>query len=309
MAKLRQGLYDELKNLKVEAYRSGSTYAIKGPTWLINPKTHLDDYLDDFQKDEIGALRDYAAVPTHAMTPFFKDATILDRNALEDLQPPISEELFIADWFIPNIMFNYFFAGDLSVSGDDTGISMVHFDYFANKVVLDFSMAIHAEKGTRVDYGLIRQLIYNLRDRGFNIKKVLFDQFQSNDCINTLRTRNFNVDQVNYAESFVGCTQLHELIHTNRFVYGSFNTTFVGEAKELQIVNSKRIDHLKTDGYYNSKDVWDSVVNATLGCMNDYYENGVEAQNTKANAVIADKLLASKGLTSTDTEDISWLLD
>ena len=187
-------------------------------------------------------------------------------------------------------------------------VSMVHYDFFKQKVVLDFSMAIHAERGTRVDYGPIRQLIYNLRNRGFNIKKAVFDQFQSNDSINQLRSNNIDSEQVQYAESFVGCTQLHELIHTDKFEYYDFNEVFIGEAQELQVVNSKRIDHLKTDGFYNSKDVWDSVVNATYVCIQDYYENGLEAQNNSTVSSVAEKLLLKGGVSQNDFDDISWIL-
>lgn len=305
---LRKELRDFLNNLEIEAYKTDNTFIIKGPTWKINPKATLEDFIDDFISDEPGALRDYAAVPTHSMTPFFKDADILDRHAGPVTECPISEDLIISPKFVPNLAFSYFFAGDLSVSGDNTGISMVHYDYFANKIVLDFSLAIHAERGSRVDYERIRQLIYALRDRGFNIKRILFDQFQSNDCINILKQKGFEVEQVNYAESFVGCTQLHELIHTNRFYYDKFNKVFIGEAKELQIVNSKRIDHLQTDGFYNSKDVWDSVVNATTGCLKDYYDNGSTAQNNKVVSEVASKLLLKHGGSVVDKEDISWIL-
>lgn len=309
MANIRPELLDYLQNLKVEAYKSENTFAMKGPTWLINPKTKLDDYIDDFISDEPGALRDYAAVPTHSLTPFFKDAGVLDRFATVDPKgcPIAQDTLIIAEWFVPVIAFKYFFAGDLSVNGDRTGISMVHFDWFRNKVVLDFSMAINAPQNQRVDYAPIRQLIYNLRARGFNIKKVAFDQFQSNDSINQLIAKGFDAVQVQYADSFVGCTQLHELITQERFEYADWNEILIGEAKELTIVNSKRIDHLQSGGYYNSKDVWDSCVNATYTCLEDYYSNGSDAENNAIVSSVAKKL-GDKHKANTDPYDISWIL-
>ena len=308
MRKVRPELLDFLRNLKVEAYTTDTVFAMRGPTWIINAKTSLEDFLDDFVRDEHGALRDYAAVPTHALTPFFQDADILDRNAVPGTTCPIDDHLRISPDFKPEIGMTYFFAGDLSVSGDRTGIAMAHYNPFIDKIILDFSKAVDAPKGSRVDYGPIRTLIMNLRDRGFHIKTVAFDQFQSNDSINQLTMAGFNAIQVNYADSFVGCIQMHELIHTDRLVYGADNTIFIGEAKELQIVNSKRIDHLMSDGYYNSKDVWDATVNAVTTCLDDYYKNGLVSQQNANVNTIATKLLSSKQDTEKD-KDISWLFD
>ena len=102
---------------------------------------------------------------------------------------------------------------------------------------------------------------------------------------------------------------LHDLIHTGRFVYYDFNDVFIGEAKELQVVNSKRIDHFQTEGFYNSKDCWDSVVNATYICQEDFYEQTREVQRAEKFARITKSLAGGqKYRRSTDSEDISWLI-
>lgn len=306
---LRPGLRDQLNQLRVEAYENQGVFMMKGPTWLINPKTKLDDFIPDFIDDEPGAMRDYASVPTHANTPFFPDATLLDRKALSrGRECPIDDLLQINPNFKPNIGFKYFFAGDLSVSGDSTGISLVHYDFYIDKVELDFSKLIYAPKGERVDYAPIRAMVYRLKKRGFNIVFCAFDQFQSNDCINKFREKGFESDQVNYAESFVGCTQLSDLISTDRFVYDDFNESFIGEAKELQIVNARRIDHLKTDGLYNGKDTWDSVVNATYVCLMDHYNGGNQAQENKKVLGVANKMIAKQGGKEIDPYSTDWLL-
>lgn len=306
MSNIRKELLDYLKTLDISVYETDKVFVVNAPTWKINPKTKLDDYLDDFVVDEHGALRDYAAIPTHSLQPFFKDPDILDRIALPILESPIDQNLIISQNFKPNLLFKYFFAGDLSVSGDNTGIAMCHYDTQRDKVVLDFTMAIIASRGSRVDYEAIRQLIYNLRDRGFNIKQVAFDQFQSNDCINILKQKNFNVCQVSYADSYVGNTTLHELIHTEKLEYGKFNTVFIGEGKELQIVNSKRIDHLKTDGFYNSKDTWDAAVNAVHCCLKDHYEHNDEEENLETMSSTLDKIL-DEDITGEDMSE-NWFL-
>ena len=164
------------------------------------------------------------------------------------------------------------------------------------------SIGIQAAQGTRIDYAPIRDLIYRLDDAGFNIEQILFDQFQSNDCINILLDKGYNVEEVSYAESFRGCVTLHELINTQRFVYSSQNKIFIGEAKELQVVNSKRIDHLMSEGFYNSKDVWDATVNAVSRCIEDYYKFGDDVETSK----LLERMASDKRH-DIDDRDMSWV--
>ena len=174
-------------------------------------------------------------------------------------------------------------------------------------IFLDFSLRITSRDGSRIDYAPIRQLIFALRDRGFNIKEAAFDQFQSNDSINILNQGGITTNQKDYATTFVGNTQLQELIFTDRFIYYDDQIDFIGEAQHLIVVNSKRIDHPSSGPFANRKDCWDSVVNATLCAIDDYYKNGNLAQNNETVSSVTDKLLI-KEEKAEDVSDISWIL-
>lgn len=299
---------DFLHSLNINAYAQGDTYFVNGPTWKIKPGLPVEAFYQDFVQDNIGATRDFAAQPLNSSNPFFKDPGLLDRRAITYGYEPINHDtLIISDFLKPNPSGRYFFAGDLSVSGDRTGIAMCHYDFGTNKVVLDFALPIIARRNERVDYSIIRQLIFNLRDRGFNLRQILFDQFQSSDSINILINAGFDAQQVNYAESFVGCTSLHELISTDRLVYASEFEVFIGEAKELQVVNSKRIDHLLSSGYYNSKDVWDAVVNCVSRCLEDFYQLGNKDVKIERTGTVLDRLI--KQQEDEDILDNNWLFN
>ena len=135
----------------------------------------------------------------------------------------------------------------------------------------------------------------------FNIKSSILES------INQVIQHGIDATQVNYADSFVGQTQVQELIYTNKFVYDDQNLEFIGEAKHLQVVNSKRIDHMMTGPWKNMKDTWDAVVNATVGAINDYYKNGAMSQANQTVSNVADKLLL-KEKPKEDPNDISWIL-
>ena len=310
---MRPELYDKLSALEIEAYilkdTQGSVLTFRGPTWCVNPKTPLLSFSDDFIADEHGAMRDFAAVPGTALAAFFTDSELLDRKAMpRDFNPIDPETLAIHPMFKPYVGFNYFFGADLSVRGDSTGICMVFYNWLENKIYMPVNVRITSRQGERIDYSRIVQLIYNLRDRGFNIKKVAFDQFQSNSTILELNQNDIPAEQLNYADTFVGCTQLQELIYTDRFVYYEDEEEFIGEAKHLIVVNSKRIDHPSSGPWKNRKDCWDAAVNASVCAIEDYYKNGSVAQNNMKVSGLVDKMLLREGRRNEDLDDIRWIL-
>ena len=310
---IRPELYDKLQALGIEAYlyedSTGSVLTFRGPTWCVNPKTPLESFSDDFVSDEHGAMRDYAAVPGTALAAFFTDSELLNRKAYpREFQPIDPVSLAIDPRFKPLIGFNYFFGADLSVRGDSTGIALVYYNWIENKIYMPVNIRITSVQGTRIDYGPIVQLIYNLRSRGFNIKKVAFDQFQSNSTILELQQNDIPAEQLNYADTFVGCTQLQELIYTDRFIYYEDQEEFIGEAQHLIVVNSKRIDHPSSGPWKNRKDCWDATVNASVCAIEDYYKNGNVAQNNMKTSNLVDKLLLKDRQVNHELDDIRWIL-
>ena len=310
---LRPELYDKLKALKIEAYiyedQNGGILTFRGPTWCVNPKTSIESFSQNFISDEHGAMKDFAAVPQMALASFFPDPDILDRKAMDrgGFQPVDPDTLVIHPDFKPNLGFNYFFGGDLSVRGDATGIALLYYDWINNKIVMPVNIRIASVSGERIDYAPIVQLIYNLRDRGFNIKKVAFDQFQSNSTILELNNHDIPADQLNYAETFVGNTQLQELINTDKFVYYNDQEEFIGEAKHLILKNSRRIDHPSYGPWKNRKDNWDAAVNAAVCAIDDYYKNGnITQNNTKVNNLMGKLLVNEDKFKPVDYDSINF---
>jgi hypothetical protein len=265
---VRKELLDKLRTLDIEKHTYGTTLSIKAPTWKLSPKVTIEDLADAFDDDEDVALRDYASIPSISIRPFFKDPEVLFKNAKKDKKSPINDDLTLAPWFHPDPLCWYFFAQDLSVSLDATGICLGHYDFERECVIIDFTMRISTSRSEPIDYERFRSLIFNLSERGFRFGKLLFDQFQSHDSITILKKRGYTAEVVAYADSLAGCTTAHDLVHNGRLEYGLCDSVFIGEAQELQVINSRRIDHMTGEGVYNSKDVWDAVVNVIVECMN-----------------------------------------
>ena len=120
-----------------------------------------------------------------------------------------------------------------------------------------------------------------MRSRGFRIGIVGFDQFQSNDSFVILTKEGFDCRIVRFSDSLSACNTVHEFVANKRLVFGTCDSIFIGEAAELQIVNDRRIDHLKSGGIYNSKDVWDAVVNALLLAVELSLQEGGDSLQAK----------------------------
>jgi len=266
------------QSLKIKKCVYNKRLSIQAPTWeMRNPFLTLDDFLEKLADPETrdSARRDFASIPGGSQKPFFRTLNLLSDRADKERVCPINDgtgELesgeditFDSDILKPSANSIYTLTADLSVSGDKTGIAMVHFDMGTQRVELDFSVRIVA-RGSRIDYEPIRNLARNLRKAGFRLAIVGFDQFQSNDSFIILEKEGFLCEIVKYSDSLMGCNTVHEFISSGKLLYGECDKAFIGEAAELQVINDRRIDHMKAGGIYNSKDVWDAVVNAIVLC-------------------------------------------
>lgn len=263
-----------LNSLTIQAAESSNAFAAIAPAWLVSEKEDLDDFMPDFDDPEqrAVALRDFACVPVFTINPFFKNPAAVYTRAVKNRVCPIEDDLSISDkpglQILPYPGARYFFAADLSVNTDSIGIALLcRNPYLPDAYEIVFTKQMRVTKDVEADYEYIELLIKMLRDRHFDIAGVGFDQYQSHRTKQILEKQRFNVQIVTYRESLACCRTLKELMLTGRLIYGQCDEVFMGEATELQVVNNKRIDHLSSGGVYNSKDVWDAVVDALFLCM------------------------------------------
>jgi phage terminase large subunit-like protein len=255
-------------------------------------------------------MRDFAAVPGTALAAFFPDPDLLDAKALErDFIPVDPVTLVIHPEFRPVPGFSYFFGADLSTKHDATGLALTFYDWVNNRIVMPMNIRLKANPGEIVDYTPIKQLIFDLVARGFNIKKCAFDQYQSHQMILELNQKGIPAEKLNYSETFVGNTQLQGLINTDKFIFYKDQEEFIGEAKHLIVKNSKRIDHPSTGQWANRKDCWDAAVNASVCAIEDYYKNGNLTQDNLQTLSVGKYMLGNKPQRNPALDDIRWLLD
>jgi hypothetical protein len=250
-------------------------------------------YWPAFDLDAEASKRHVGAIPSAALQPFdaLAEKIVGGAGGTSDPEPPPPDGrgpdpnhpnpvvriwegggdddpiLEIAESFQPKPDAEYFAHFDYSTTGNATGIAMCHpeFDPHALeddddkvRVVVDLSARIlPQEVGGRINFERCRQLLYALRDRGFNIVLASADGFESEDTRQILSARGFQTALVSVDKKREPYGTLKGLIHGRKLVYGT--AYWCHEYRHLEDVKGARVDH----GPNGSKDAADAVAGSS----------------------------------------------
>ncbi len=112
--------------------------------------------------------------------------------------------------------------------------------------------------GGEVDFSRVRELINDLRRRGYNIAQVSFDGWQSVDSRQILRRQGFRTALVSVDRDLGPYETLKELVNTGRLHFPPYEP-LLRELKRLELVDGRKIDHPRG----GSKDCADALAAAT----------------------------------------------
>ena len=180
------------------------------------------EYENEFRQNPEKTMRDYGAQPSQAIQSFFATPNIIDANANYNRKHPINPktgEFF--EWFHnrpsqPDYDSDKRFIHiDLGLNregkGDAAGFAMGKFDGWIEvrstegkmekrpKIKIDYMQRIEAGIKREIKFEEIRQLIYKIRDLGYNIHKITFDGWQSeigSTRVKLLNGTNKRIDEI-----------------------------------------------------------------------------------------------------------------
>jgi len=218
------------------------------------------DFKKVFDRSPERSMRDFGCKPSLALEAFDKDSAIVDRVSV-DRESPISNDNSFKDWFVCTDNEPRFIHIDLALKKDCCGFCMgkcdgseTEYGEVRKKVYIDLMMQIKALPDKEINFNEVRQIIYILQDRGFKIKEVSYDGWQSIDSIQILKSRGINAYTLSVDKTTESYDTLKEVLHTRRINIYKFDP-FVKEYKRLELIKGKKVDHPQ-DG---SKDVSDAV--------------------------------------------------
>ena len=259
----------------------------RGYKILSVPVEFRADFLDDIDR----ALCDFAGISSSEITKYISGTAVADiKNT--SMANPFSRDIIEVgngkedttqyyDFFdfekVPKAMLGkpLFIHLDMSVSGDMTGIAGVWISGKKPSVnelsqsndlfyKLAFSVSIKAPKGRQISFQKNKNFIYWLRERGFKIKGISTDSFQSVETGQDLTAKGYNYTQISVdrVESSTNICRPYQYFRTAIYekrleIYDS--RTLIDEITDLERnINTGKIDH--PDG--GRKDVCDAVCGA-----------------------------------------------
>lgn len=222
------------------------------------------EYKTSFIKNPDKAKRDFGAVPSLTLEAFDRDNQIIDREVNKERESPIDKQGRFKDWFKCDDEEPRYIHIDLGLKKDACGFCMVSPNGIDDtggeskmKVKVDLMLQIKPPEGGEVRFSNVRQIIYSLEQRGFNIAKVTFDGWQSADSLQILEAKGYEAELLSVDRTIQPYDTLKELLHTGRLDFYEFEP-FKKEYIQLELIKGKKVDHPPN----GSKDCTDAAAGA-----------------------------------------------
>lgn len=240
------------------------------------------EYRDDFRRHPERALRDLAARPTEAYQAYFTDVEALEACCDLPGPAPLDEHgRWRADFRAPDRLPRFLHV-DLGLKHDACGLVMVHCEvgqasrlsdpvapeprFLGDRrdayptdpeIFADLVCRFVAPEGGEVDFARIRELIADLRRRGFNLAQVSFDGWQSVDSRQILKRQGFRTALVSVDRDLAAYETLKALVTEGR-LHLPRHEVLLTELRRLELVRGMKVDHPRG----GSKDVADALAAA-----------------------------------------------
>ncbi|MAG72851.1 hypothetical protein CL620_00925 [archaeon] len=245
------------------------TWYIKASTWDVNPTIERHQLESEYIRNPIEARARFECEPPSMEDAYFRDADLV-RNAFTYHDDPIDEDGAFKPWFNSEDGKVRYMHIDLGLKRDRAALCMVHGGGFTEiktsmgtellpVVNVDLVYYWEAIPGQEINFSSVRQMIIDL-SRKFDVASVTFDQWQSVDMVQTLRSLGVNADF--HSVKKTDYDTLMTAIYDKR-LRGYWNEILVeDELLKLRLLNNAKIDH-PTKG---TKDLADALAGAVFAC-------------------------------------------
>jgi hypothetical protein len=254
----------------ITSYKYPRVFALKRPTWEVNPTRKIEDFKIAFLTDLGDAMMRFVCIPSFASDAFFKQRDKLEKCMT--LRNPIDTFRRFEASFKPDPDKIYYIHADLAQKHDKCAVAIAHVDKWVNvQVIKDYEQVApivivdavawwEPKVEGPVNLSEVKQWIINLRREGFNIGMVTFDRWQSFDIQQELKAVGMRTDTVSVAKKHY--EDLAMMIYEERIAMPMI-PLLLEEMSELKIMNNNKVDHPRK----KSKDLADAVCGAVFGAI------------------------------------------
>jgi hypothetical protein len=254
----------------IVSYVYPRVFALKRPTWEVNPTKKITDFTVAFHKNLPDALSRFACMPSDAVDAFFKSRSKIE-SAFNNAALAVDKFGRLEEWFKPEEGKEYFIHVDLAQKHDHCAVAMGHVNKWVEVKVTDtYSqpapiVEIDAVRfwtptpDKSVDFTEVKDYILSLRTRGFNIRLCTFDRWNSHDMMQQLKSYGINTEILSVAKKHYDDMAMVVLEERLR---GPHISLLIDELLQLRIMRDK-VDHPRK----GSKDLADAVCGAVYNCI------------------------------------------
>lgn len=279
-------------------------------------------YEKNFRNNPEKALRDLAGIPPLAGSSFIS-LTHKIEEAFEawieihggEKESPVTEHSDfpqLRDWFVCQTPLKRAVHLDIGYSdtGDAAGLVMGHVSHLVQTdddeqekpfIVIDAMIRVKAPAGKEVMISDLRGYIYKFAERGFRIKDVTMDGFQSTDTRQQLKKKRYRVNYLSVDKSKLPYEDVRDALYENRLALPPYMTYLnIGDTGTVNIAfkelseleeNDKKIDHPSK----GSKDVADGIAGVVTTLMGDRAYRRNVGSNSKRELTDQDEQQAATG--------------
>lgn len=263
------------------SYSEDGVFALKRPTWDVNPGIHIDDLKSDFLRNTQDALSRFACMPPDAVDAFFKNRALIETVFRSDDPGPFRDDWSWRASFNPKKERNYYIHVDLAYKHDRAAVAMASVEdwvtvkygrdvsHTAPRVSVDAVRFWTPTKSENVNLEDVKDFIVDLKRSGFPIKLVTFDKWNSVTYRQQLMSDfRINTDLLSVAKPHY---EDFSLALVEQRLRGYNLPLLVDELVGLRIIKGNKVDHPRK----GSKDVSDAVVGAVYNVLEHERSDGL----------------------------------
>lgn len=254
----------------ITAYKNEKVWAIRRPSWDVNPLRNIEEYKGAFVKNYYDSLQRFACMPTNiASDSFFRNAEKIDYAMT--IRNPVSPARVIDPSWKPDPNVTYYVHADLAQKQDKCAVAVAHVEKWTKvdighgimdvvpHVVVDMLAWWEPKREGPVDLSEVKRWIMALRERGLNIGLITFDRWSSFDLIRELNDRGFKADTLSVAKKHY--EDFAMILYEERVAL-PLSEDLREEMLNLKVIKNK-VDHPSKSG----KDLSDAVTGAMFNAI------------------------------------------
>lgn len=252
----------------ITRYSFPGLFALRRPTWEVNPTRSINDFKRAFYTNKADALGRFACMPSDSTDDtFFRNKEAIEES-FRSMNGVDNSGVFNVN-FRPKEDTDYFVHVDLSKVHDRCAVALAHVEKWQmmGGIIDDVYPIVKVDavrwwkpsKDKPMDYKEVTDYILSLKRKGFNLKLVTFDRWNSHDTMNFLNSKDIQTDILSVAKK-----------HYDDFLNVMYDERLVGpaipelkeELRQLRHIKDK-VDHPRA-GY---KDLSDAVCGAIFNAV------------------------------------------